>query len=68
MDNSSSKEEKEVKRIDPSEYMIDGWDQQSEPNYVRGSFYNKAMMTGLWVYYVFFSAMFIRGLIIFLNR
>ena len=57
-----------MRKIDPSEYMIKGWDNQPEPNYVRGSTYNKMMMTGLWVYYVLFAGMFIRGLIIFLNQ
>ena len=57
-----------MRKIDPNEYMIDGWDQQGESNYVKGSTYNRMMMTGLWVYYVLFAAMFIRGLIIFLSR
>ena len=57
-----------MRKIDPSEYMLDDWDQQGEVHYVRGSTYNKVMITGLWVYYVLFAAMFIRGLIIFLNR
>ena len=57
-----------MRKIDPSEYMIDGWDQQGEPNYVKGSTYNKMMMTGLWVYYVLFAGMFIIGLIVFLNK
>ena len=56
-----------TRRIDPSEYMLDGWDRQGEVHYVRGSRYNKIMMTGLWVYYIFFAAMFIRGLIIWLS-
>ena len=59
---------KKHRKIDPSEYMIDGWDNQPEPNYVKGSTYNKMMMTGLWVYYVLFAGMFIRGLIVFINR
>ena len=56
-----------MRKIDPSEYMQDGWDRQGEVRYVRGSRYNKLMMTGLWVYYVFFAAMFIRGLVVFVN-
>ncbi len=57
-----------MRRIDPSEYMLDGWDRQGEVHYVRGSRYNKIMITGLWIYYVLFAGMFIRGLILFLNR
>ncbi len=57
-----------MRRIDPSEYMIDGWDRQGTPTYKRGSLHNKVGMWILWVYYVLFAGMFIRGLIIFLNR
>ena len=57
-----------MRKIDPSEYMLDGWDRQGEVHYVRGSRYNKMMMTGLWIYYVLFAGMFIRGLILFLNQ
>ena len=57
-----------MKNIDPSEYMVDGWDRQGEVNYVRGSRHNKIGMTIMWTYYVLFAGMFIRGLIIFLNR
>ena len=56
------------RKIDPSEYMMDGWDRQGEVQYVRGSLHNKIGMTIMWVYYVLFAAMFIRGLILFLNR
>lgn len=56
------------RKIDPSEYMMDGWDRQGETQYVRGSLHNKIGMTVMWVYYVLFAAMFIRGLILFLNR
>ena len=48
------------RKIDPSEYMIDGWDRQGEVHYVRGSRYNKMMMTGLWIYYVLIVGMIIR--------
>ena len=48
------------RKIDPSEYMIDGWDRQGEVHYVRGSRYNKMMMTGLWLYYVLIVGMVIR--------
>ena len=57
-----------MKKIDPSEYMVDGWDRQGEVNYVRGSRHNKIGMTIMWTYYVLFTCMFIRGLILFLNR
>jgi len=57
-----------MRRIDPSEYMIDGWDRQGTPTYRRGSLHNKVGMWILWVYYILFAGMFIRGLIIFLNR
>ena len=49
-----------TRRIDPSEYMIDGWDRQVEVRYVRGSRYNKIMMTMAWVYYVFIIGMVTR--------
>ena len=48
------------RKIDPSEYMIDGWDRQGEVHYVRGSRYNKMMMKGLWIYYVLIVGMVIR--------
>ena len=56
------------RKIDPSEYMVDGWDRQGTPTYVRGSRHNKIGMTIMWTYYVLFAGMFIRGLIVFLNR
>ena len=40
------------RKIDPSEYMVDGWDRQGTPNYVRGSRHNKIGMTIMWTYYV----------------
>ena len=49
-----------TRRIDPSEYMIDGWDRQGEVRYVRGSRYNKIMMTMTWVYYVLIIGMVVR--------
>ena len=49
-----------MRKIDPSEYMIDGWDRQGEVRYVRGSRYNKIMMTMAWVYYVFIIGMVTR--------
>ena len=57
-----------MRKIDPSEYMVDGWDRQGTPNYVRGSRHNKIGMTIMWTYYVLFAGMFIRGLVVFLNR
>ena len=50
--------------------MQDGWD--SAPGtvhpYVRGSLHNKIGMWIMWTYYIIFASMFIRGLILFLNR
>ena len=58
------------RKIDPSEYMAPGWD-SSPPGvhpYKRGSLHNKVGMWIMWTYYVLFASMFIRGLILFLNR
>ena len=49
-----------MKKIDPSEYMVDGWDRQGTPNYVRGSRHNKIGMTIMWSYYVLFTFMVVR--------
>ena len=49
-----------MRKIDPSEYMVDGWDRQGTPNYVRGSRHNKIGMTIMWTYYVLFTGMVIR--------
>ena len=57
-----------MRKIDPSEYMMDGWDRQGEVQYVRGSRHNKIGMTIMWTYYILFAGMFIRGLILFLNQ
>ena len=57
-----------MRKIDPSEYMVDGWDRPGTPDYVRGSLHNKVGMWIMWTYYVLFAGMFIRGLILFLNR
>ena len=56
--------------IDPKEYMVDGWDRTpyTVHPYVRGSRHNQIGMWIMWTYYVLFAGMFIRGLIIFLNR
>ena len=47
-----------MKRIDPSEYMVDGWDRQGTPTYKRGSLHNKVGMWIMWTYYVIFACMF----------
>ena len=57
-----------MRKIDPSEYMVDGWEHQGTPIYKRGSLHNKVGMWIMWTYYVLFAGMFIRGLIVFLNR
>ena len=49
-----------MRKIDPSEYMMDGWDRQGEVQYVRGSRHNKIGMTIMWTYYVVFTCMVIR--------
>ena len=49
-----------MKKIDPSEYMVDGWDRQGTPNYVRGSRHNKIGMTIMWSYYLLFTFMVVR--------
>ena len=48
------------RKIDPSEYMVDGWDRQGTPNYVRGSRHNKIGMTIMWTYYILFIFMVTR--------
>ena len=49
-----------MKKIDPSEYMVDGWDRQGDVRYVRGSRHNKIGMTIMWSYYVLFTFMVVR--------
>ena len=49
-----------MRKIDPSEYMVDGWDRQGTPNYVRGARHNKIGMTIMWTYYVLFTFMVVR--------
>ncbi len=56
-----------MNKIDPSEYMIDGWDGQGKVSYERGSRHNKMGMTIMWTYYVIVIMMIIR-LIVVLNR
>ena len=58
-----------MRKIDPSEYMLPGWD-SSPPGphpYKRGSLHNKIGMWILWTYYLLFIGMFIRSLLIFLK-
>ena len=57
---------KKHRKIDRSEYMVDGWDRQGTPSYRRGSLHKKVGMTILWTYYVLFAGMVIR-LIVLLN-
>ncbi len=56
-------------RIDPKEYMQDGWD--SAPGavhpYVKGSRHNKIGMYIMWTYYVLIIGMVTR-LIVVLNQ
>ena len=49
-----------MKKIDPSEYMVGDWQTPVETQYVRGSRYNKVMMTMTWVYYVLIIGMVVR--------
>ena len=43
-----------MRKIDPKEYMQDGWDSAPGPvhPYVRGSLHNKIGMWVMWTYYV----------------
>ena len=57
-----------MRKIDPSEYMQDGWDRSplgAHP-YVRGSRHNKIGITIMWIYYLLIIGMVTR-LIIVLN-
>jgi hypothetical protein len=57
------------RKIDTKEYMVDGWDRSPHlavHPYKRGSLHNKIGMTVMWTYYVLFTGMVIR-LIIVLN-
>jgi len=51
-----------MRKIDPSEYMQDGWDSAPSPvhPYVRGSRHNKIGMTIMWTYYILFVGMVVR--------
>ena len=57
---------KKHRKIDPSEYMIDGWDRLGTPSYRRGSLHNKVGMTIMWTYYALFVGMVVR-LVLVLN-
>ena len=57
---------KKHRKIDPSEYMVDGWDSQGPPGYRRGSLLNKVGMTIMWTYYALFVGMVVR-LVLVLN-
>ena len=57
---------KKHRKIDPSEYMIDGWDRQGTPSYRRGSLHNKVGMTIMWTYYALFVGIVVR-LVLVLN-
>ena len=57
---------KKHRKIDPSEYMVDGWDSQGTPSYRRGSLHNKVGMTIMWTYYALFVGMVVR-LVLVLN-
>ena len=58
-----------TRKIDTKEYMVDGWDRSPHlavHPYKRGSLHNKIGMTVMLTYYVLFTGMVIR-LIIVLN-
>jgi hypothetical protein len=59
-----------MRKVDPNEYMVSGWDSAppAPHPYKRGSLHNKVGMWIMWTYYVLFTAMFIRGLVVFLNK
>ena len=56
------------RKIDPKDYMQDGWDRSpvgAHP-YVRGSRHNKIVMIIMWTYYLLVIGMVVR-LILVLN-
>ena len=58
-----------MRKIDPSEYMVDGWDSVPDDYvnpYKRGSRHNKIGMTIMWSYYILIIGMIVR-LIVVLN-
>ena len=56
------------KRINPNTYMRSGWDNPAPVRYRRGNLENKISMTLLWIFLIVYTAMFTRGLILFLIR
>ena len=56
---------KKHRKIEPSEYMVDGWDRQGTPSYRRGSLHNKVGMTIMWTYYALFVGMVVRLVLVF---
>ena len=46
----------------------DIYEERPYKGYMRGNLENKISMTILWIYLTTFALMFIRGLILFLNR
>ena len=46
----------------------DIYEEKPYKGYMRGNMENKISMTILWIYLTTFALMFIRGLILFLNR
>ena len=52
-----------MRKIDPSEYMVDGWDSVPDDyvnRYKRGSRHNKIGMTIMWSYYILIIGMIVR--------
>ena len=56
------------KRINPNTYMRSGWDNPAPVGYRRGNLENRISMTLLWIFLIIYTAMFTRGLILFLSR
>ena len=56
------------KRINPNTYMRSGWDNPAPVRYRRGNLENRISMTLLWIFLIVYTAMFTRGLILFLSR
>ena len=56
------------KRINPNTYMRSGWDTPAPVRYRRGNLENRISMTLLWIFLIVYTAMFTRGLILFLSR
>ena len=52
-----------MRKIDPSEYMVDGWDSVPDDYvnpYKRESRHNKIGMTIMWSYYIIIIGMIVR--------